>query len=169
LIQAFQNPAFTNGERDAITIRLDDELGLSTKAADLWTLIPIDHAFSSNPAMFMAKPPGSNLSVQIGRNIQWTWENHHFMLFVEPMKRPGAAMLGLLIDDQHPVLEVYVEHNPEDSSILNTHQIYAVRPGVWIDDFLSYYGAYHRIRVVSEIRREKFRPEMEAFWKIADI
>ena len=78
-------------------------------------------------------------------------------------------MLGLLIDDKHPVLEVYVEHREDDNALLESHQIYAMKPGVWIDDFLSYYGAFARLRVVSEATREKYRPEMEAFWTLAGI
>ena len=169
LIETFQNPQFTEDETDSIAIKLEEELGLAAKATRLWMSLPIDNAFSSQPAMFMAKPPGANLAVQQGHNVQWTWGNHHFMLFVAPLNKPGTGMLGLLIDDKHPVLEVYVEHREDDNALLESHQIYAMKPGVWIDDFLSYYGAFARLRVVSEATREKYRPEMEAFWTLAGI
>ena len=169
LIGIFENPNFTADEIDAITAHLDDELGLAAKAARLWTSLPIDDAFSSQPAMFMVKPPGANLKVDQGHNVQWTWGDHHFMLFVAPLNAAGTGMLGLLIDDQHPVLEVSVEHDPDDNTLLKSHQVYAMKPGKWIDDFLSYYGAFARLRFASEATREKYRPEMEAFWKLAGI
>lgn len=169
LIQAFLNPQFTQHEAGAITKQLDNELSLAMKAARLWMLIPPDNAFSSQPAMFMAKPPGTNLTINIGQNVQWTWGSHHFMLFVAPLKKPGTGMLGLFIDDTDPVLEVFVEHRADDNAILDHYEIYAVRCGNWIDDFLSYYSAYFRIRIVSEATREKYRPEMEGFWKLAGI
>ena len=120
----FENPDFTDNEIDAITTHLDDELGLAAKAARLWMSLPIDNAFSSQPAMFMVKPPGTNLKVDQGHNVQWTWGDHHFMLFVAPLNTAGTGMLGLLIDDQHPVLEVYVEHDPDDNALLKSNQVY---------------------------------------------
>jgi len=77
--------------------------------------------------------------------------------------------LGLWIDNEVPVMEVYVEHEPGEKSLLKHRQIYAVKPGEWIDDFLSYYGAYCRLRAISEATRDKYRSEMEAFWQLAGI
>lgn len=131
--------------------------------------LPADDAFSSQPAMFMVKPPGSNLTVKIQEHIQWTWREHHFMLFFAPLNEAGKSMLGLWIDNEVPVMEVYVEHEPGEKSLLKHHQIYAVKPGEWIDDFLSYYGAYCRLRAISEATRDKYRSEMEALWQLAGI
>lgn len=169
LIETFQEPQFTEDETDAIADQLERELGLAAKATRLWMSLPIDNAFSSQPAMFMAKPPGSNLAIKQGHSLQWTWGDHHFMLFVAPLNKRGTSMLELLIDDQHPVLEAYVEHLEDDNTLLESHQIFSVKPGIWIDDFLSYYGAFARLRLVSEATRAKYRPEIEAFWKLAGV
>lgn len=169
MIHLLENASFTVEERDAIAEKLDEELGLAGAAARLWMGLPIDNAFASQPAMFMIKPPGTNLSVKQGEHVQWTWRDHHFMLFAAPLKEPGTSMLGVLIDDQAPVMEVYVKHNPDDNTILTSRQIFAITPGEWIDDFLSYFGAYCRLRARSEAARDKYQTEMQEFWRAAGI
>lgn len=169
LVSLFSNPQFTDEESASIADKLDQELGLASIAARLWMGLPPDNAFASQPAMFMVKPPGANLAIKLQEHIQWTWRQHHFMLFTAPLNEPGKSMLGLLIDNDDPVLEVYVEHEFDDKSLLKHHKIYAVKSGEWIEDFLSYYGAYCRLRAISEATREKYRVDMEEFWRSAGI
>lgn len=123
----------------------------------------LDPAFSAQPAMFMAKPPGENVSGKVREHVQWTWCDHHFMLFVAPLEESGQSMLDLLVADADPVLEVFVEHEPNDRTIIKSHCLHAMKPGAWIDDFTSYFGAFCRMRAASEATRGKFREEMEEF------
>lgn len=113
----------------------------------------------------MVKPPGDNFTVKINENIQWTWKRHHFMLYITPAKESGTSYLSLWIDQSDPVLQIYVEHEADDCTILKSWLTLRVRVGDWIDDFLSYFSAYTRLRIVSEATREKYRPDMEAFWQ----
>jgi hypothetical protein len=169
LVHKFENPDFSEDENVLIAKQLDETLGLAEIAVLLWMRLPVDSAFSSQPLMFMVKPPGDSLSIKQQEHVQWTWNQHHFMLFLAPLNEPETAMLTLWVDEKLPVLEIHVKHEPDDKGPLKEPQIHAIKPGTWIDDFLSYYGAYCRLRIISEATREKYRTEMEGFWRLAGI
>lgn len=168
LIEKFTTPDFDISEKATIANELDSHLCIGSIVLSLWKRLPLSIAFSSMSGLFIAKPPGANIESKFGESVQFTWGNHHFMIFYCKTSDNEHGNVSLWISDKDPVMKVIVSHDDNYMS----HEILTpirMEVGEWIDDLLSYYSAFMRREIISNATREKFRPEMENFWRVANI